>query len=172
MRSNINVEIALTHIFTRKRQTLVAALGVTMGIAMYIFSNSLMKGFGKYSRTEIFKVTPHLRIYKDDEISKPLIKAKSPGQVVIIHNPKITTLSRTIINPYALLAEVKKQDYISSAAPQVNVDVFYQNGKTQLKGVANGVNMVEADAMFNIQATMVAGSLNALSNSPVCSSWQ
>ena len=75
MRSNINVEIALTHIFTRKRQTLVAALGVTMGIAMYIFSNSLMKGFGKYSRTEIFKVTPHLRIYKDDEISQPLIKA-------------------------------------------------------------------------------------------------
>lgn len=165
MRSNINVEIALTHIFTRKRQTLVAALGVTMGIAMYIFSNSLMKGFGRFSRTEIFKVTPHLRIYKDDEISKPLVQATSPRQVVIIHNPKITTLSRTIINPYALLAEVKKQDYISSAAPQVNVDVFYQNGKSQLKGVANGVNIAEADAMFNIQKTMVAGSLNPLSNS-------
>jgi lipoprotein-releasing system permease protein len=42
------------------------------------------------------------------------------------------------------------------------VDVFYNNGKSQLKGTANGVNVLEADAMFNISSYMVGGRLKDL----------
>jgi lipoprotein-releasing system permease protein len=61
---NINSEIAYTHLFSRKKQTLVAALGVTVGIAIFIFMNSLMNGFEVSSVESLFKSTPHLRIYK------------------------------------------------------------------------------------------------------------
>ena len=37
---NIDSEIAFTHLFSKKKQTLVAALGVTVGIAIFIFMNS------------------------------------------------------------------------------------------------------------------------------------
>jgi lipoprotein-releasing system permease protein len=47
-------------------------------------------------------------------------------------------------------------------APQVNVDLFYNSGKSQLKGIGSGINVKEADAMFNIQSTMKAGILENL----------
>lgn len=164
MKLAVNTEIALTHISTRKRQTLVAAMGVTIGIALYIFSDSLIKGFAQYSRAEMFKTFPHIRVYKEDEISQPLFAAADTNTVVLISNPKITTLTKSIVNPYLLLDQLKQHSYITSAAPQVNVDLFYNNGRSQLKGLGAGVNILEADAMFNIQSTMLAGNLQALAS--------
>jgi lipoprotein-releasing system permease protein len=164
MRLSVNSEIALTHILTRKKQTLVAAMGVTIGIALYIFSNSLSAGVGKYSQEKMFKSVPHIRVFKKDEISKPLFNLNDSNQIVVIENPKITTLSKSILNPYGILADIKKEPYITYAAPQVNVDLFYISGKSQLKGVSNGVKILEADAMFNIQSTIVAGDLQSINS--------
>jgi lipoprotein-releasing system permease protein len=162
MKLNVNHEIALTHILTRKKQTLVAAMGVTIGIALYIFSNSIVSGFGVYSKNNMFKSAPHLRIYNKDKISQPLFE--SNNSVVVIQNPKIASLLNNIVNPFNLLQDIKTEPYITYAAPQVNVDMFYISGKSQLKGVGNGVNIMESDAMFNIQSTMLAGNLQALTS--------
>lgn len=162
MKLSVNYEIALTHILTRKKQTLVAAMGVTIGIALYIFSNSIVSGFGVYSKSNMFKSVPHLRIYNKDKVSEPLFT--SENSVVVIRNPKITTLTNNIVNPFTLLKDIKTEPYIAFAAPQVNVDMFYINGKSQLKGVGNGVNILEADAMFNIQSTMLAGNIETLTS--------
>lgn len=165
MELSVNTEIALTHILTRKKQTFVAALSVTIGIALYIFSDSLIKGFGQYSRTEMFKTMPHIKIFREDEISQALKPSKDTMQLVVITNPRITTLSKSIIDPYQLIKQVKQEKYVMNVAPQVNIDLFYNNGKSQLKGLANGVNVLEADAMFNIQSTILAGNLISLANS-------
>jgi lipoprotein-releasing system permease protein len=162
MKLPVNLDIALTHILTRKKQTLIAALGVTLGIGMYIFSNSMTQGFGIYSRREMFKVMPHIKIFAEDEISKPLQKPRQSNQMILISNPQITTSSKSLINPYDLLEKIKKEPYVTNATPQVNIDVFYNNGKSQIKGNGVGLNITEADAMFNIQSTMVAGDLNSI----------
>jgi lipoprotein-releasing system permease protein len=162
MMLSVNYEIALTHILTRKKQTMVAAMGVTIGIALYIFSNSIVSGFGVYSKNNMFKSAPHLRIYNKDKVSQPLFT--SDNNVVVIINPKITTLTNNIVNPFTLLKDIKAESYITFAAPQVNVDMFYINGKSQLKGVGNGVNIMEADAMFDIQSTMLAGNIQTLTS--------
>jgi lipoprotein-releasing system permease protein len=161
-KKSVNIDIAFTHIFTRKKQTLVACLGVTLGVAVYLFMNSLSGGFSVYSRGEIFKNSAHIKIYKEDKISKPFIKSSNENELVAIVNPQITTLSKTLVNPQGLLDKLKKQGFITHAVAQVNVDVFYKNGKSQLKGTANGVNVLEADAMFNISSYMVGGSLKDL----------
>ena len=158
----VNLDIALTHIITRKRQTLVAALGVAIGIAVFLFMNSLSAGFSKYSRGEIFKSSAHLKIYKEDQISQPLFTSRHETELIAIVNPQITTLSKTLVNPQGLLFQLKNEPFLTHAIAQVNVDVFYNNGKAQLKGVANGVNILEADAMFNIRSYMIAGSLKDL----------
>ena len=161
-KKSVNIDIAFTHIFTRKKQTLVACLGVTFGVAVYLFMNSLSGGFSVYSRGEIFKNSAHIKIYKEDKISKPFIESSNENELVAIVNPQITTLSKTLVNPQGLLDKLKKQGFLTHAIAQVNVDVFYNNGKSQLKGTANGVNVLEADAMFNISSYMVGGSLKDL----------
>jgi len=161
-KKSVNIDIALTHILTRRKQTLVACLGVTLGVAVYLFMNSLSNGFSIYSRGEIFKNSAHIKIYKEDEISKPFTEPSNENELVAIVNPQITTLSKTLINPQGILDKIKKQSFLTHSIAQVNVDVFYNNGKSQLKGIANGVNVLEADAMFNISSYMVAGSLKDL----------
>jgi lipoprotein-releasing system permease protein len=161
MRKNINIDIALTHIFTRKKQTFVAALGVTIGVGIYLFMNSLNSGFSNFSTGEIFKNNAHIKIYKNDEISQPFTTGDTSALRVII-NPQITTLSKKIINPEALLATVKSQPYVTNAIAQVNFDVFYNRGKAQIKGSGNGVNMIEYAQMFNTNKYMVAGKTEAL----------
>ncbi|WP_297332956.1 FtsX-like permease family protein [Flavobacterium sp.] len=160
MKLNVNYSIALTHILSRKKQTITAALGVTIGMAIYLFMNSLSAGFTKYSRNEIFKSNAHIKIYKDDIMSKPLVAHKNTLTVII--NPQITNVSKKIINPEALLNNVKKQPYITNAIAQVNFDAFYSRGSTQIKGTGNGVSIMDYSAMFNFNEYMVAGSLMAL----------
>jgi lipoprotein-releasing system permease protein len=161
-RESINVEIARTHIRTRRKQTIVAALGVTIGLSMYIFSSSLMSGFSKYSKTEMAKTIAHVKVYKEDQISKPLYNYTDTGKVVLISNPRTVNESKNINDPYTLLEKIRQQKYVTYAAPQVNVDMFYNNGESQLKGLGSGVIIADADAMFNIQSTMLAGNLQAI----------
>ena len=42
---NINSVIAKTYIFSNKKLTAVAVLGVLLGMSVYIFMNSLLVGF-------------------------------------------------------------------------------------------------------------------------------
>jgi lipoprotein-releasing system permease protein len=164
---SVNTEIALTHILTRKRQTIVASFGVAIGIAIYICLNTLMIGTNRYSDNAIFKTTPHIRVYKEDEISQPLSKdTLNKNTTIVIINPKISNISKNLINPVKLLNDIKKQDQVTSAASMVTTNLFYNNGKSQLNGVGWGINITEADAMFDIQSTMVVGDLKTLSNTP------
>lgn len=163
MKLKVNYEIALTHILTRKKQTLVAALGVTIGIALYIFSNSIVSGVSSYSQLNMFKTIPHVAIHVEDQLSQPIIDSTEAGWM-LISNPKITTKKKTITNPYGLMEEIKKLPFAENVAPQVNVDLFYSVGRSQMKGVASGILVSEANAMFNIQSTMKAGNLQALSS--------
>jgi len=162
MKRSVNIDIAFTHIFTRKKQTLVAALGVTLGVGVYLFMNSLTSGFSAFSKDEMFKSSPHIKIYKEDELSKPLAPSAGSGHVVAIINPQITTLSKKIINPEELVSRIRQEPYVVNAITQVSFDAFYNRGKAQLRGTGNGVDIFEYDAMFKTDKYIVAGSLNGL----------
>jgi lipoprotein-releasing system permease protein len=166
MRLNVNSEIAYTHLITRKKQTIIAALGVTVGIGIFIFMISLVVGFNRYSDEALFKAEPHLRIYQDDTLSRPLIKQIKPDYTTVIINPKIANLSNTLVNPEKIIADLKEQEDIVTVTPQVSVNIFYNNGISQINGEASGVNIMEANSMFNIESTMLAGDVkNLLSTS-------
>jgi lipoprotein-releasing system permease protein len=160
MKLPINLDIAVTHIITRHKQTFIAALGVTIGVAVYLFMNSLSDGFSGFSRDNIFQSNAHIKVYQSDEMSKPLTSDTS--SLTLIANPQITTTSKTIINPNALLAMVKKEPYVTNAIAQIDFAAFYNRGKTQIKGSGIGVNIVEYAMMFNTEKYMVAGSLKEL----------
>jgi lipoprotein-releasing system permease protein len=156
MKRGVNTEIALTHILSRKKQTLVASLGVTVGITAFVFLNSLILGFNRFFDNQIFRSMPHMRVYKDDEISKSLI-AKKDSSLTVVVNPKILNKTKNLINPQLLVDEIKRQPNVTAAAQWVTVNLFYTSGKSQMNGVASGANMREADAMFDITSTMIEG---------------
>ena len=161
---NINSRIAKKYIISNKKLTLVAVMGVLLGMSIYIFMNSLLVGFDKTSNSSIFKSTSHIRVYKDDEISKPLL-ASSAAQPLIV-NPKVVPKKNTILNPNLVVQTIQKMEDVVVVTPQVNTNVFYTNGKSQITGIASGSRPDEANKMFNIQSFMVLGNFDQLNSNP------
>jgi lipoprotein-releasing system permease protein len=126
--------------------------------------NSLLVGFDRSSNTSIFRNTSHIRVYKDDEISKVLPK-NNPENFIVI-NPKVIPNNNTIINPKLILETILKQNEVAVAAPQVSSSVFYNNGKSQISGLAVGIKPDEANLMYNIKSFMVEGNFDLLKSNP------
>ena len=160
MRLPVNLDIALTHIVTRKKQTLVTALGITIAVAIYLFMNSLNSGFSDFSRENIFKSNAHIVIDKDDEMSQPLFE--NGEGMVLIKNPQITRGSKKLNNPEALLRDIKEEPYITTAFSLVEFSATYRRGSSQMQGQGIGVNVLDYATMFETEDVMIAGSLEAL----------
>ncbi len=161
---NINTNIAKTYIFSNKKLTAVAVLGVVLGMSIYIFMNCLIVGFDGVSYGSIFKSTPHIRLYKEDEVSKPLVQNKTEKYLIV--NPKIVPSNNRIVNPEGVKSLLLKNPKVSVVTPQVTTGVFFNNGKSQISGVAIGIVPEEANQMYNLQSLMVEGSWDALKNNP------
>ncbi len=157
---NINSAIAKTYVVSNKKLTAVAVMGVVLGMSIYIFMNCMLVGFDKSSSAAIFKSTSHIRVYKDDEISKPLIDDTNAKPIII--NPKIVPVNNTIINPNLVIETILKQKEVTVVTPQVNSNVFYNNGKSQISGISVGIKPDEANLMFDIKSFMVEGNFELL----------
>jgi lipoprotein-releasing system permease protein len=164
MSSDINTRIAKKYIFSNKKLTTVAVMGVLLGMSVYIFMNSLLVGFDRSSNTSIFRSTSHIRVYKDDEISKVLVN--DPKDHYIIVNPKVVPNNNTIINPDKIQSIILAQKDVVVVTPQVNSNVFYNNGKSQISGLSVGIKPDEANLMYDIKSFMVEGNFDLLKSKP------
>ena len=106
---NISSEISISYIVTNKKLTTIAVLGVVIGIAIFVFMNSMMKGFDRSATDSLFKTVSHIRLFKDDETSIPLIKNETKNSENIIINPKIVPDNNVLVNPDALIKLLQSQ---------------------------------------------------------------
>ncbi|MBC7937793.1 MAG: ABC transporter permease [Rhizobacter sp.] len=163
---SVDSEISFTYLVSQKKLTMVAALGVTIGITVYLFMTSMTSGFDRMSNDSIFKSSPQIRLYKDDEMSRPLVPYSDSNKIAAVVNPKVVPQSNRIVNPANIIAILKQQPGVQIATPQVSVSVFYNVGNSLVNGTSSGVEIIEADKMFSIKATMVEGRMEELDQVP------
>lgn len=163
---DVDLEIALTHVLAKKRQTIIVSFAAAIGIAAFIFLNSLVLGFNRDSDEALFKSTPHLRIYVDDKMSQPLYADTGYNSLTVISNPKIVNESKKLNNPDQILSKAKQIKGVTTATNWLNINIFYNNGSAQVNGSSSGVNVNEANKMFDIESTIVEGSLQNLISTP------
>ncbi len=161
-RHPIDTHISLRYIAANKKLTAVASLGVTIGVTIFIFMNSLGSGFVKKSNTAIFSNTPHIRVYNEDHISEPIVAPNRPGPIALISNPMVVPKSDRIINPNRIVALLRAQRGVSIVTPEIAVRVFYNSGMSQIPGDASGIEIYPASKMFAIAPSMVEGRLEDL----------
>lgn len=158
----INSEIAYTYLISNKKLTLVAAMGVTIGIAVFIFMNSLMAGFDRQSADSFFKSIAHVRIYKNEELAKPFLSHDKNTPIIV--NPKIVPTLNTLTNPKAVMELLRRQPEITMVTPQISTGIFYNSAKSQISGKAIGIIPDEASRMFNMPSFIVDGDIQQLKN--------
>jgi lipoprotein-releasing system permease protein len=161
----IILSIAKTHLVTKLKQTLVAALGVTFGIGSYITLVSFMTGLNAMLDDLILNQTPHIHIYNEIEPSKtqPIsLYEEFENSVNIIHSIKPKLSQKKIHNALPIIDYLEKDKDVLGALPQVTAQIFYMAGSIELSGNLTGINPLDEAKYFNLGDYIIEGSAEAL----------
>lgn len=161
--SYLSFHIATTHLLSRKKTSIVAILGVTFGIAMFIIMISFMTGINDFLSETTLTSTPHIRLYNDVEVAEQSITDKyhegKENHLTIIHNPRPKNELPKLKNGLYVAEQLRKQPEVATVSPTVSSQVFYNYGPTQINGVLTGVDIIAEDKMFDLKTKMRTGEI-------------
>ncbi len=160
-----NISKAL--LFSRFKQTLVAAIGVTFGITMFITLLSFMNGLNKMLDGLVSNRTPHVRIYNNIKptVVQPINEsAQFKDSYNFISSVKPYNTRKEIYNVNAIMDKLKTDDRVLGVAPKIAAQVFYTLGNVNLNGVINGVDIDEEARLFYFNDYVTAGNYLDLKN--------
>lgn len=167
MNLHIAAEIAKTHLLAKKRQTLVAMLGVTFGIAMFITMISFMQGVNQFLEDSALDASPHVRMYNEVNTQRPgLIDELNPkGFNVVYHQKPKDELSR-LKNGITIAERIEKEAGVLGVSFQLSTQVFFNNGPIQISGTVAGVDIERENRLYNLNSRLKSGSLRTLQSNP------
>lgn len=166
MISAVNFQIAKTHLLAKKRQTLVAMLGVTFGIGMYILMISFMTGFNEYLQDAMLSSTPDVRMYNDikTDFSKSILSNvfDTTQYLSVVHHPKPKDIQSNLKNSSAIIQALQHDQRITAVSPQLSTQVFYNSGPVQINGSLQGVNIIEEAKITTLKDKIKTGKIENL----------
>lgn len=158
--------IAIKHIFSRLKQSIVAALGVTFGIGMFITLVTFMNGLNNLLDGLVLDRTPHIHLYKEIGPSpqQPLdIDAAYANDIRIIHSIKPKPQQAKLTSSNTMIEQIRGHAEVKGVSPQVSSQVFYKAGVIDLNGVIAGIEVEEEARLFPLKDYVVDGSTQDLS---------
>ncbi|HYM20014.1 MAG TPA: FtsX-like permease family protein [Candidatus Kapabacteria bacterium] len=162
----INIGIAKTHLLSRKKQSLIAMLGVTFGIAMFIFMISFMKGVNEFLSDTMLSSTPDIHIYNDisTDYSKSIAGEyfRDSSVTVSVSHPKPKEVTINIKNAYDIVADLKHDPSVLAVSPYLSTQAFYNYGPVQINGMIEGVDILQEDHLYKLHEKMSSGKLENL----------
>lgn len=168
MKFGLIISISKALLLARWKQTLVAAIGVTFSITMFITLLSFMTGLNNLLDGLILNRTPHVHIYKEVLPSeKQPIDYETDGKghnFISSVKPKNDLLD--IHNSSVIMKSLRDDPRVLGVSPKVNVQVFYNVGAVDLTGVLNGIDVVEENRLFAFSDYVVEGDYQDLKNVP------
>ncbi len=169
MKINLGFEIAKSLLLARWKQTLVAAIGVTFSITMFITLLGFMNGLNELLDGLILNRTPHIRLFNEIKPSEnqPInVNSDSITTYNFIHSIKPNGGRISIYNAIPIISKLKEDKNILGIAPKLSAQVFYNVGETDLNGVINGINVTDEQKLFAFETYVTKGNCNDLNIVP------
>jgi lipoprotein-releasing system permease protein len=155
--------IAKTHLLSRPKQTIVAMMGVTFGIGMFIAMVSLMTGLNDMTEDLAMTSSPDIRIYHDNTQERPsIVEEVNPNGVNLVHHTKPKNESLKVRNAFKIADIIRQHKEVRGVSPQLISQVFYNYGPVQLNGTISGVDILAEDNLFDIRDKMKEGKIENL----------
>jgi lipoprotein-releasing system permease protein len=162
---NLIIKIAIKHLFTRVKQSAVAALGVTFGIAAYIILMSFMTGLNSLLDGMILDRTPHVQVYNESKISaiQPINQWEVDKEVMhVIHSVQPQQNVMGIKNATNILQYLQSRKEVIGITKQVAVNAYFIAGAIQLPALINGVDIIKENDLYNLGDYIVEGNFKHL----------
>jgi lipoprotein-releasing system permease protein len=160
-------QIAKTHLLSRMKQTVVASLGVTFGIAMFIFMISFVTGVNELLEETTLSATSHIHIFNDIESDRPTILDEVlPAQSLkVVHHQRPKKEKQNLRNAFQILEILHADPRVLGVSPLLSSQVFYNYGSTEINGIIAGVDILEEHKLFQIGDKIIAGKMENLLSS-------
>jgi lipoprotein-releasing system permease protein len=161
--------VSYSLLLARWRQTLVAAIGVTFSITMFIGLLSFMSGLNDLLDGLVVNRTPHIRLYNEIQPSK-IQPIDQSGEYLNYHNfvnsvkPKNQQLE--LYNNAAIMNSLRNDSRVLGIAPKITAQVFYNVGPIDLTGVINGIDVEAENKLFFFKDYVTSGNYMDLKNIP------
>jgi lipoprotein-releasing system permease protein len=167
MNLKLIVQVSISLLRARWKQTLVAAVGVTFSIAMFITLLGFMNGLNDLLDGLIMNRTAHIRLYHDINVSKNQpIDLRSPQASNFVKSIKPKNQRLELYNSAQIMQAIKQDTRVLGVAPKINAQVFYNIGSIDLTGVINGIDPDEENRLFLFNDYVAKGNYLDLKNIP------
>ena len=159
---NLPLSIALRHLTTRKRQTVVSLSGVALGVGFFIAMMALMRGMQEYFVVKVIDAWPHI-VIKDEyrDIPRQPAEIAFAGAAVALQSVKPVDELRGIRDAKAAIAQISDIPGLE-AAPTLRGQVFLRYGSREVSATLVGIDPVKERRVTNIERDLVSGSLDTL----------
>jgi lipoprotein-releasing system permease protein len=169
MKYKLIASIAKSLLLARWKQTLVAAVGVTFSITMFITLLSFMSGLNDMLDSLILNRTPHIRLYKDikSNAQQPIaLIQKNKNTYHFIHSVKPKRERIELFNSATIMRALQQDQRVLGVAPKIATQIFYNVGVMNITGVINGIDIDAESRLFYFKDYVVVGNYMDLKNVP------
>jgi lipoprotein-releasing system permease protein len=161
----LSLHIALVHLLSKKKQTLVAMLGVTFGISMFIVMISFMTGVNDYLMDLALDGSPHIHIYNPVKTERASLSASvydTSKTWIVEHHQRPKQDQTKIRNGSNILRQIREMSHVTNASAQLSSQVFFNNGPLQFSGTMLGIEVARENAMYKLYEKMETGSIDKM----------
>ena len=165
MNYKLILNIALHLLRARLKQTIVAAIGVTFSIAMFISLVSFMNGLNDLLNGLMLNRTPHVRLYNEIKPTANLpidLSNRYKNTTNFIRSVKPKDRGKSIYNGIPIIKALKEDKRIIDVAPKVVAPVFFNSGTIEISGVVNGIAILAEEKLFQTSDYIIEGKITDL----------
>lgn len=160
MKWSLIIELAKALMFARVKQTLVAAVGVTFSITMFVALLGFMNGLNTLLDGLVLNRTPHIRFYNQikPNPNQPIDLSPEFGSGInVIRSIKPSNSRTSIYNSDPILETLNKDPRVRGVSAKIASQVFYNVGSIDLTGIVNGIDPVKETELFAFQDYVTVG---------------
>jgi len=159
---NLALDIALTHLLSRKRQTLVSVLGVAMGVGFFIAITALMQGFQEDFVRRVIDNSPHITM-KDEYRDPPRqpVEVAYAGAAIQLRGVKPKTEIRGIRRAGQIMEALQAWQGLT-VSQVLQGQGFLRYGSKERSSTITGIEPDRERLVTRLDKDIVAGSIDAL----------
>jgi lipoprotein-releasing system permease protein len=144
----------------RLKQTLVAAVGVTFSITMFVTLLGFMNGLNTMLDGLVLNRTPHIRFYNEIKPNpeQPIdLSEEFSNSLNFIRSIRPSTSRLSIHNSESIMNTLEADKRVKGLSPKIAAQVFFNVGTIDITGVVNGIDVDKEAELFAFRDYITTG---------------
>lgn len=158
--------LAWRHLMSRKRQTILILLGISVGTLMYVVISGMQLGMREFIMDRLMNNTSHIKISaRDRPIDREKMTRRFYDDNEFVHwiiPPSGKREEAHIRYPQGWFDRLREDSEVSAFAPRLSVSVIISRRDSKYPGMLTGIDPDKEMRITSLEQYMVEGSLRDL----------